>query len=106
MSGCDRRSGHPMIISIQLSITQARILVKMLFDCVTSLKRIKSKTSVPYMELLCCVPASPPYEVGMSCLLECMLAAPAIVLSYHHAAAVAFDKRCACTRVKRVSAVN
>ena len=54
-------------------ITLARILVKMSSDCVTLSKRIKSKTTGPYIELLSCVPASPTDAVGMSCLLECAL---------------------------------
>ena len=36
-------------------------------DCVTSLKRVKSKTTVLYMELLSCVHASPTDAVEMSC---------------------------------------
>ncbi len=58
------------LTSIQLSITLALMLVKMSSDCVTSLKRVKSKTTVPYIELVSCVPASPTDAVGMSNLLE------------------------------------
>ena len=37
---------------------------------VTSLKRVKSKTTLPYIELFIVVPAKPTTDVGMSCLLE------------------------------------
>ena len=43
-----RMSGNPMITSIQLSITLAVIPRKVLSDCVTSLKKVKSKTTVQY----------------------------------------------------------
>ena len=63
-------SGKPMITSIQLSITIASILFKMLSDCVTSLKKVKSNTTVPYIELLIFVPAKPTSDEGTSCRLD------------------------------------
>ena len=48
----DRISGNPMITSMQLSITLALIFRRRLSDLVTSLKRVKSKATVPYIELL------------------------------------------------------
>ena len=55
----ERISGKPMITSIQLSITLASILFKILSDFVTSLKKVKSNTTVPYIELLLCLPSQP-----------------------------------------------
>ncbi len=72
----ERISARPMITSIQLSITLASILFKRLSDFVTSLKKVKSKTTVPYIELLNCVPTS---DVGTSCLLDLVWCAPATV---------------------------
>ena len=66
-----------MITSIQLSITLASILFKMLSDFVTSLKKVKSNTTVPYIELLNCVPVKPTSDVGTSCLLDLAWCAPA-----------------------------
>ena len=40
---------------------------------VTSLKKVKSNTTVPYIELLNCVPAKPTSDVGTSCLLDLIL---------------------------------
>ena len=37
---------------------------------VTSLKRVKSKTTLPYIELFIIIPAKPTTDVGMSCLLD------------------------------------
>ena len=65
----ERISGKPMITSIQLSITLASILLKILSDFVTSLKKVKSNTTVPYIVLLNCVP-KPTSDVGTSCLLD------------------------------------
>ncbi len=53
------------ITSIQLSITMASILFKILSDFVTSLNKVKSNTTVPYIEWLNCVPAKPTSDVGM-----------------------------------------
>ena len=75
----ERISGKPMITSIQLSITLASILFKILSDFVTSLKKVKSNTTVPYIELLNCVPAKPTSDVGTSCLLDLTRCAPATV---------------------------
>jgi len=75
----ERISGKPMITSIQLSITLASILFKILSDFVTSLKKIKSNTTVPYIELLNCVPAKPTSDVGTSCLLDLAWRAPVTV---------------------------
>jgi hypothetical protein len=63
-------SGKPMITSIQLSITLASIHFKILSDFVTSLKKVKSNTTVPYIELLNCVPAKPTSDGGTSYLLD------------------------------------
>ena len=71
----ERISGKSMITSIQLSITLASILFKILSDFVTSLKKVKSNTTVPYIELLNCVPAKP-----NSGLLDLTWCAPATVL--------------------------
>ena len=43
-----RISGNPMITSMQLSIALAVIPRKILSDFVTSLKKNKSKTTVPF----------------------------------------------------------
>ena len=59
----ERISGKSMITSIQLSITLASILFEILSDFVTSLKKVKSNTTVPYIELLNCVPAKPTSDV-------------------------------------------
>ena len=75
----ERMSGKPMITSIQLSITLASILFKILSHFVTSLKKVKSNTTVPYMELLNCVPAKPTSDVGTSCLLDLTWCTPATV---------------------------
>ena len=56
---CVRISGNPMITSMQLSITLSVIPRKTLSDFVTSLKKVKSKTTVPYILLLNTVPARP-----------------------------------------------
>ena len=75
----ERISGRPMITSIQLSITLASILFKILSDFVTSLKKVKSNITVPYIALLNCVPARPTSDVGTSCLLDLAWCAPATV---------------------------
>jgi len=59
-----------MNTSIQLSITLASILFKVLSDFVTSLKNVKSNTTEPYIKLLNCVPAKPTSDVGTSFLLD------------------------------------
>ena len=74
-----RISGNPMITSMQLSITLAFIFRRRLSVFVTSLKRVKSKATVPYIELLCCVPARPTVAVGISCLLDLGTVPPATV---------------------------
>ena len=78
----ERISGKPMIISIQLSITLASIFFKILFNSVTSLKKVKSNTTVPYIELLNCVPAKTTSDVGTSCLLDLTWCAQATVSPY------------------------
>ena len=75
----ERISGKPMMTSIQLSITLASILFKILSDLVTSLKKVKSNTTVTYIELLNCVPAKPTSDVGTSCWLDLTWCAPAAV---------------------------
>jgi hypothetical protein len=54
-----RISGNPITTSMQLSITLAVIPRKTLSDFVTSLKKVISKTTVPYILLLNTVPAKP-----------------------------------------------
>ncbi len=66
---------------MQLSITLASILFRRLSDLVTSLKKVKSNTTVPYIELLNCVPAKPTLDVGTSCLLDLVWCAPATATS-------------------------
>ena len=84
MKVCDVLAGESeyrayRITSIQLSITLASIFFKTLSDLVTSLKKVKSNTTVPYIELLICVPAKPTSDVGTSCRLDRARCAPATV---------------------------
>ena len=65
MRRCDRMSGNPTITSMQLSITVALMLRITWSVRVTSLKRVKSKTTLPYTELFIVVPAKPTTDVGM-----------------------------------------
>jgi hypothetical protein len=65
-----RISGKPIITSMQLSITLASILLKTLSDFVISLNKVKSNTTVPYIELLNYVPVKPTLDEGTSCLLN------------------------------------
>ena len=91
----ERISGKPMITSMQLSITLASILFKILSDFVTSLKKFKSNTIVPYIELLNCEP-------GTSCLLDLTWCAPATVPPCCCCSYFPVDKRCVSTSVKAV----
>ena len=74
-------SGRPTITPIQLSITLALISRRTWSVRVTSLKRVKSNTTLPYIELFIVVPAKPTTAVGMSCLLD-VLFKPRPSLSY------------------------
>ena len=108
MSRCARISGNSTTTSIQLSIKLAHKLVKISSDCVTSLKRVKSETTGPYIELLSCVLASPTDANGMSCLREC---APDNIIVMPHAVAVPItslppSKDVYAPDSKRVSAVK
>jgi hypothetical protein len=96
----ERISGNPIITSIQLSITLASMLFKILSDFVTSLKKVKSNTTVPYIELLNCVPAKPTSDVGMSCLLDRALCTPMLLL-LQPLRYLSVDKRGISTRVKQ-----
>ena len=66
----------------EISITFASILFKILSDCVTSLKKVKSNTTLPYIELLICVPAKPTSDVGTSCQLDLAGCDPTTVPPY------------------------
>jgi len=52
--------------SMQLSMTLASMYSSVLSEFVTSLKSVKSNTTVPYIEAVCEVPAEPMVAVGVS----------------------------------------
>jgi hypothetical protein len=66
-------SRRPIITSVQLSITWALMLRRMLCDFVTSLKKVKSKTTSPYIKLQRRMPAKNNDDDDVSKMLSFIL---------------------------------